>query len=289
MISYANGNYIETQEVAIPIIEDYVGALRGYRIFTTGTTINHQLFRIDDHILRLFSSAKSIFMEISFTKNQLSNLIKETISKNSNIKKELTIIIFFTGGPSDYTKVKPKGAAQLYILINEYKPPPIEWYKNGISVATFIYQRQYPTVKLLSYVGAVIAHQTVIPEYNAQEGLFISPEDNDTILEGTTFSFFVVDENDSLTTPPENKLILGSITRRVIVEIIKNNNLSYKEEKLKVSQLKNKKEAFLVSANRGIVPIVRINNFKINNGYPGEKTSLITKLYKQAQLNYKYV
>ena len=50
----------------------------------------------------------------------------------------------------------------------------------------------------LNYIGSINAHQTVIPEFKAQEGLFISPDDNNTILEGTTFSFFGVDDNNTI-------------------------------------------------------------------------------------------
>ena len=288
MISYANGKFIPTNEVAIPIADDYLGFKCGYRIFTSSTTIKHKFFRIDDHIERLISSAKNINMDVSFSLNELSALIKETILKNKEIKDDFIIFIFLSGGSPEPLTLKPKEPAHLYIIVNPLELPPEKWYNDGIAVATFNYQRQFPTAKLLNYIGSINAHQTVIPDYKAQEGLFISPDDNNTILEGTTFSFFAIDKNDTIITRPEDEFILGSITRRVIVEIIRENNLNFREEKIKVSDLKNMKESFLASSIRGVVPINRVNNTLIGNGRPGDKTLLLMQLYKDIKDKYEY-
>ena len=288
MISYANGKYIETKKVAIPIIDDYLGFKCGYRIFTSSTTINHKFFRLDDHIDRLISSAKDINMDVSFTSNELSELIKDTILKNNDIKDDFIIFIFLSGGSPEPMTLKPKEPAHLYIIVNPLILPPLEWYNDGISVATFAYQRQFPTVKLLNYVGSINAHQTVIPEYKAQEALFISPYDNNTILEGTTFSFFAIDKNNIIITRPEDEYILGSITRKVIIEILRKKNIIIKEEKIRVSDLKNMEEAFLASSIRGIVPITRINDTIIGSGNPGEKTLSLMQFYKNIKENYEY-
>ena len=287
MISYANGKFLPTEKIAIPIADDYLGFKCGYRIFTSSRTINHKFFRIDDHIDRLISSAHDINMNIEISKNEISHLIKETILKNKEINDEFIIFIFFSGGPPEPMTLKPSEAAHLYIIVNPLILPPLEWYENGITVATFPYQRQFPTVKLLNYVGSINAHQTVIPKYKAQEGLFISPDNNDTILEGTTFSFFAVD-NNTIITRPEDEYILGSITRRVIMEIIKQNDLNFIEKKIKVSDLKSMKEAFLASSIRGIVPITKVNDMKIGDGNPGEQTLSLMNYYKKNQENYEY-
>jgi len=288
LISYANGEFIPTEKVAIPIADDYLGFKCGYRIFTSSTTIKHKFFRIDDHIDRLISSAKDINMDVSFSSNELSALIKETILKNNDIKDDFIIFIFLSGGTPEHLTLKPKGSAHLYIIVNPLVLPPIEWYKNGIAVATFTFQRQFPTAKLLNYVGSINAHQTVIPDYKAQEGLFISPDDNDTILEGTTFSFFAVDQNNTIITRPEDEYILGSITRRVVVEILRENDINLREKNIKISDLNDMKEAFLASSIRGVVPITRVNNTIIGNGNPGGRTLLLMQLYKEIKGKYEY-
>tara|TARA_Y100001978_G_scaffold72734_1_gene65231 strand:- start:8 stop:877 length:870 start_codon:yes stop_codon:yes gene_type:complete len=287
MFSYSNGKFILTDKVAIPISEDYLGFKCGYRIFSTSTTVNHKFFRIDDHIDRLISSAEEINMEVSLTKKEISDIIKNTIFKNKNIQSEFTIMVFLSGGAPEPMTFKPEGPAKLYVIINKMVIPPKIWYEEGIALASYKYQRQYPNVKLLNYIGSINAHQTVIPKYGAQEALFISPSDN-TILEGTTFSFFIIDQKNNVIARPEDKYILGSITRKVIFEILQNNDISHKEEKTKFVDLKNFKEAFLASSIRGIVPVVRIDDHIIGNGKPGQTTLLLSKIYEKTKSIYEY-
>ena len=288
MISYSNGNFISTNEVMLPVYDDLVGTIRGYRIFTMGITVNQKLFRLEDHVQRLITHAQRIYMDIPHTSTEISQLIVKTIEKNSDESGEFTVLAFYSGGPSNASKVGPAQQPRLYILISPDAPPPEDWYENGISLATFPHQRQYPTVKLFNYVGGVVAHQTAVQKMNAQEGLFLSPVDNDSILEGTTFSFFAVDTQGCLITHPEDGAILESITRKVIVELAEKNEIPCKETPLKISKLDSISEAFLASCNRGIVPIVKIDDKTIRDGKPGEVTHLISELINKSQQNYSY-
>ena len=72
------------------------------------------------------------------------------------------------------------------------------------------------------------------------------------------------------------------------MELVNENDISYMEEKLKISNIKNMKETFLASSIRGIVPIVRINNMIIGDGKPGDNTLFLTKLYKHNKEGYEY-
>ena len=72
----------------------------------------------------------------------------------------------------------------------------------------------YPDVKLLNYVGAILAHQTVVPTQDAFDVLFVFPPDQQTILEGSTFTMFFIDPQGDIVTPPLDGRILDSITRR---------------------------------------------------------------------------
>ena len=83
-----------------------------------------------------------------------------------------------------------------------------------MALATFPHQRMLPDVKLLNYVGAVVAFQTVVPEHDAYDVLFVDPHDRRTILEGSTFTIYFVTSDGTIITPPLDGRILDSITRR---------------------------------------------------------------------------
>jgi len=227
-------------------------------------------------------------MEIPHSREEIKELIVSTIGKNVAEPGEFTILVFYSGGPSNSSKVKPLNPARLYILISPDSSPPDTWYEEGIILATYPHQRQYPTVKLFNYIGGVMAHQIAVPQFNADEGLFLSPKDNDTILEGTTFGFFGVNKDSCLITHPEDGSILESITRKVIIELAEKNNLTCKEIPLKKSALNTLSETFLVSCNRGIVPVVQINDKRIKDGKPGKITKLLSNIYSLDQQDYKY-
>ena len=151
--------------------------------------------------------------------------------------------------------------------------PPQEHYDNGVGLATFTHQRMLPDVKLLNYIGAVIAHQTVVLKYDAYDTLFLCPLDSNTILEGSTFTVFFVTKGGEIVTPPLDGRILDSVTRRVIFEIIRPlTDMKIIEETVTLDRIDDFDEAFLASTTRNILPVVRLDDKTIGSGRPGPVT-----------------
>ncbi len=137
--------------------------------------------------------------------------------------------------------------AHLYVATQKLEPWPKEYYDNGISLATYVHQRTYPDIKLLNYVGAVLAHQTAVPQFNAHDVLFINPGDRQTILEGSTFTVFFVNQLGELMTPPLDGRILDSITRRVVLELLEPwDSHHVLEMPVRLSDITSLPEAFIV-------------------------------------------
>ena len=285
MLSYANGKYVLSDELSLPVLADPVGTFRGFRIFTAARTIGSKVFRLQDHIDRLFSSAEKVYMPLPYTKNELQEIIQETINRNSEREGDLLLEIIYSGGMAGETKLNTAGSAVLYILVIPLKTPPDEWYRNGIKLASFVYQRQWPEIKLLNYVAGVIAHQTVVKEHQAQEALFVSPYENKTVLEGTTFSFFIVKDDVVITHPLDGKILPG-ITRRVVLELAEKQGITVKEESFVYNDLKDMDEAFITSSTRNVVPVVKVDNITIGKGVPGEITKKLINAFCEYQANY---
>ena len=316
MFSYANGKFVLTEELALPIKEDITGTIRGFRIFTACRTLpNGRVFRLEDHIDRLFNFANAIYMELPHDKNELKEVIQETIVKNkeegeedkssssaerseagderssatpfaaAREGKELLLEIIYSGGSANLSGVAPTGKAILYIMVLPLKMPPARWYEKGIKLATYPYQRQWPEIKFLNYVGAVIAHQTVVKKYEADDALFISPHEKKIILEGTTFNFFII-KNGVITTHPADGKILPGITRKVALELACQQGIKTKEDYFSLDDLLEVEEAFITSSTRNIVPVVRVDDIVIGSGQPGEITNKLARFFKEYQANY---
>jgi branched-chain amino acid aminotransferase len=287
MLSYANGEYVSTEKLAIPIASDIVGTIRGYRIFTACRTIGNKVFHLDDHIDRLFNSASAIYMELSQTKAELKGLVEETVAKNRPEQNgDLLIEIIYSGGAVADNGVAPIGPADLYIVVFSLKSPPDRWYREGMKLASFPYQRQWPEVKLLNYVGAVLAHQTVVKKFGADQALFISPDEKKIVLEGTTFNFFIVRGNTVVTHPLDGRILEG-ITRKVLLQLIKQTpDVEIKEDYFSYDDLKTVDEAFIASSTRNVVPVVKVDDIVIGNGKPGVVTEKLGEVFKEYLKNY---
>lgn len=269
----------------MPIVKDPIGTFRGFRIFTACRTIGEKIFRLEDHIERLFNSSKAIYMDLPQSKQELREIVQATVAQNKERKGELLLEIIYSGGEASAQGLAPVGKADLYILVLPLKMPPTQWYEQGIKLAIFPYERQWPEVKLLNYVGGVIAHQTVVKRYKADEALFVSLQKDPIVLEGTTFNFFVVKQGGILTHPLDGKILPG-ITRKVALELAEQKGLGIREDYFSVNDLTKVDEAFITSSTRNIVPVVKIDEMTIGKGMPGQITNELSRAFSEYQMSY---
>jgi branched-chain amino acid aminotransferase len=288
MLSYANGEYVSTGKLALPVASDIVGTIRGFRIFTACRTLGDKVFHLGDHTDRRFNSARAIYMDLPHTKDELRGIVEETVAQNrQNQDIDMLLEIIYSGGVAADNGVVPTGPARLYIAVFPLKPPPDRWYREGMKLASYRYQRQWPEVKLLNYVGAVIAHQTVVKKFGADQALFITPDDRQVVLEGTTFNFFIVRSGTVITHPLDGRILPG-ITRKVTLQLAKQMpNLEVKEDYFSYDDLKVVDEAFITSSTRNVAPAVKIDKIVIGNGKPGVVTQNLSRLFKEYQDSYR--
>ena len=253
------------------------GTMRGYRVFTACRTVRGKVFRMEDHLDRLYCSAAGIHMKPPLDRDALRTLLNELVDRNvkSGIPEDLLIDVIFSGGLLGATMKQSSNGAYLYIAAQPLEAPPSELYESGIALATFPHLRICPDIKLLHYIGAILAHQTVVPSLDAYEVLFVDPSDDQTILEGSTFTVFFVNSEREVVTPPLDGKILDSITRRVVLEILKAEGLELREEPALLSQISSLSESFIASTTRNVLPVTRIDGTIIGSGRPGAVTQSI--------------
>ena len=284
MISYQRSAFVETGELSLPYWDDISGTIRGYRIFTACRTVNKKIFRLQDHLDRLYKSAEAIYMIPPMNRNALEDVLSELVQKNEPHagESDLLIDVIFSGGLEGATMKQSGLGAHLYIAVQKMVPPTPEAYQKGVTLATYSHQRMFPGVKLLNYLGAIMAHQTVVPEYDAYDTLFLCPEDKDTILEGSTFTIFFVNSGGEIVTPPLDGRILESVTRKVIFELLTPlKDFGLKEGQIKFSRLDDFSECFLASTTRNILPVSQLNNHVIGQGKPGPVTLKAMKVLQE--------
>jgi len=281
IFSYQRDHFVATTDLVLPFIDDISGTIRGYRIFTACRTVRGKIFRLEDHLDRLYYSASAIHMLPPMDRDRLRDLLAEVVQKNreGGFSDDLLIDVIFSGGLAGSTMMQSGQGAHLYVAVQELAPPPPEAYEQGVALATFVHQRLCPDVKLLSYIGAILAHQTVVTGHDAYDAVFVCPPDGKIILEGSTFTVFFVNREGEILTPPLDGRILDSITRRVVLEVVSGNgSLTIREAPVHLNELPRFSEAFLASTTRNVVPVIRIDGEVVGSGVPGPVTRRVMKL-----------
>ncbi len=268
MISYANGHFVATQDVSIPVESDTLGSIRGLRIFTTGLVIDGKITLLDEHVKRLIDSGNRLGFLDMLPAEKLAALMEETAQKNhdSAPEKIRVIKVILSGGKAGSKTAQTVSRPLLYIMVSAFVSPPGIYYEKGVSVATFPYQRDLPDVKLTYYIGSLLAQENMA-KHHADYPVFVTPEEPTCFLEGDTFSVFFVKGN-TIFTPQTNGRILKGITRQSVISIAKNH---YKicEQDVLLSSISDYDEAFLTSSIRQVMPIVKIDGHVIGTGKPG--------------------
>ena len=284
LISFSRDRFIPSEEVSLNVRGNYLSVTRGYQVFTFFKTANNGVpVFLEDHIDRIVGNAKSMQMNLSFSKEDIQSLVYQTLEKNDFSKTECNVMIIMAGkAPDDISGLVSSEAVDLFIVTSPIKKYPKESYQNGISLGLYEFERIDAEVKTpYTYYGGMKAHRSLVHEGSFDEVLYTSKEE---ILEGTTFSFFII-KNDIVTTTKLDGRILGSVTRKNLLRLMDYYQINHCESKITIEDLKTSSEAFIASANRDLIPVVSIDNHKIGDGIIGPKYKQLIELYQKEIYN----
>ena len=272
---YFNGKIIALNKVGINPYD--IGLLRGYGVFDVMCTENKKPFLLDLHWKRLQDSAKELNLKIPIAKNEYKNILQKIIKLNGFPKSVIRTIL--TGGPSDNGFSYISGNETFLILIEKFINLPKEIYSKGAKTITLKYNRQIPLTKTTNYITA-IKHQKIKEKNKAIEIIYFQ---NGNFLEASTSNLFII-KNNLIITPKEN--ILSGITRNLIIKLAKQKGINIEEREIPEKDFLAASEVFLTATNKGIVPIVKVDNRKVGNGQVGEITKLLMNTFNDFSNKY---
>jgi len=273
-ISYTQEGFTPTEEVSFNFSKNYLSIVRGYQVFTFFRTMNMKPIFLDDHLDRIFSNALSMHMEVPFSKEELKQKVFQTLEHNKSSLNELNIMILFAGTTAlKYSPLSTDQPIDLYIIISPVKEYSQE-YLSGVSLGLFEYARNMGEVKApFTYFGGILGEHQLVKTKKYDEILFT---DQGLILEGSTFSFFAV-KGSKIITPPTDGKILESVTRKNVIQSCLD-GFEFEERPILVEEISSFNEAFITSANRGVVPVLKIDGSLISSSV-GSVTSSIKERY----------
>jgi branched-chain amino acid aminotransferase len=268
-IYYVDGKYVSADQAVIPV--DDLAIVRGIGVFDLLRTYNGKPIFIKEHVQRLYQSALAINLDLPWSQEEICRVVQTTLDQN-NLGEANARIIVTGGSSSDF--ITPEGNPRLIVLVTPLPRLPAWWRTKGVNVITLREKRKFPGAKSIDYLAATMALRKA-KQKDAIEAIYL--DDQGRALEGTTSNLFLFC-NDTLVTPGSG--MLSGITRKVILEITKA-AFAIEIRDVQIKELLSASEVFITGTNKGLVPVVRIDDVVIGDGRPGEKTVEVMTLLEQ--------
>lgn len=269
MIIYLDGKFVPESEAKVSVFDH--GLLYGDGVFEGIRAYNGRVFRLDEHIDRLYDSAKTIDLKVPLTKEEFKEALLETLRRNNF--KDAYIRPIVTRGKGDLGLDPRKCSVPTVIII------PTNWgamygdlYEKGLSAITVSVRRNAcdalpPNVKSLNYLNNILAK--IEANYKGgDEAIFLDPQGH--ITEGSGDNLFLVKDGALIT--PHTLNNLRGVTRHVVLEVAASLGLTVVERDLGYFDVYTADEVFVTGTAAEIGPIVKVDGRVIGNGKPGPVT-----------------
>ena len=281
LMIYIDGKYYPKSEAKISVYDH--GLLYGDGVFEGIRAYNGVVFKLKEHINRLFKSAHPIFLKIPLTKQQLSEAILETLKKNN--LKDAYIRLVVTRGVGDLGLDPRKCPKATTIIITEplLQLHSAEKVENGINtVITWVKRNPVDTqtheMKSLNYLNSILGK---IEANNIGADEAICLDKTGFVCEGVGENIFIV-RDGKLSTPPLSSGALDGITRTLIIRLAKKLGIEVIEQNITPNELFTADEVFFTGTAAEVAPIREVNKRTIGSGKPGPVTKQIMQEFEKA-------
>ena len=275
---YIDGKYYTEKDAKISVFDH--GLLYGDGIFEGIRVYHDRVFKLKEHIDRLFYSAKSILLTIPMTHGELMKAVIETCRRNKVRDGYIRLVVTRGVGTLGLNPQRCKDPSVI-IIAGKIQLYPVELYQRGMEIVTASTTRNLhsalnPAIKSLNYLNNILAK---IEATNAgcEEAILLNAEG--FVAECTGDNVFIVKEGHLLT-PPLSAGALYGITRRVVMEIAEESGLVVSEPNLTRYDLFNADECFLTGTGAELMPVVKIDGRVIGTGKPGRVTGRLVAQYR---------
>jgi len=274
---YIDGKFYDEAKAKVSVFDH--GLLYGDGIFEGIRAYNGRVFRLKEHIDRLFYSAKAIMLDIPMSHSDLMKITVETCRRNKLRDGYIRLVITRGVGTLGLNPNRCKNPSVI-IIAGKIQLYPVEYYQRGLDIVTVptvrnLHSAVNGAIKSLNYLNNVLAK---IEANNAgcEEAIMLNSEG--FVSECTGDNIFIVKQGQLLT-PPLSSSALYGITRKVVLDLAVEAGIPTGEPNLTRYDLFNADECFLTGTGAELVPVVKIDARVIGNGKPGPITRKLVERY----------
>ena len=274
---FIDGKYLNERDAKISVFDH--GLLYGDGVFEGIRAYNGRVFKLKEHIDRLFYSAKAILLEIPMTHAEMMKATVETIRVNK--LRDCYVRLVVTRGVGNLG-LNPRSCKKpsLFIIAGKIQVYPTELYARGMEIVTVptvrnLHSAVNPAIKSLNYLNNILAK---IEANNAgvEEAIMLNAEG--FVAECTADNLFII-KHGELFTPSLSAGALYGITRGTVMELATQFGVRVSEPNLTRYDLFNADECFLTGTGAEIMPVIKIDGRVIGSGKPGVLTLKLSEEY----------
>ncbi|MEM0007398.1 MAG: branched-chain-amino-acid transaminase [Candidatus Bathyarchaeia archaeon] len=286
LLVYIDGEYYPKSQAKISVYDH--GLLYGDGVFEGIRAYNGVVFKLKEHIDRLYRSAHAIMLQIPITKEEMTNIVLETLRKNN--LKDAYIRLVVTRGVGDLGLDPRKCSKPTIIVITDtIALHKSEAKEKGIT-AMLTWVKRDPVdatsheIKSLNYLNSILAK--IEANINGVDEA-ICLDKNGFVCEGVAENIFIV-KNGRIYTPPSYTGALPGITAETVKELAKSLGYEVLEKNITPYELFTADEVFFTGTAAEIIPVREINKRQIGNGKPGPITKRLMEEFSKLVQDPRY-
>lgn len=275
---FVNDQFVKKDEAVISVYDH--GFLYGDGVFEGIRVYSGNVFRLKEHLNRLYESAHSIMLEIPYTEEEFTEIIVNTVKRNKLYSAYIRVVVSRGAGNLG---LDPRNCARPSVIVIA-EPLAIygeELYKTGLKMASVATRRNRPDVlspqvKSLNYLNNIAVKLESI-QAGADEALMMN--DQGYVTEGSSDNIFIV-KNEAIKTPPVYLGALEGITRNVIIELAKEKGYQIEETPFTRHDVYTADEVFLTGTAAEVIAVVDVDGRTIGSGKPGKVTDDLLEAFR---------
>ena len=266
-----NGTILEQKDALVSVADKAVWY--DFGVYENIKVLQGKLMWVGEHADRLFTSAEIIGLHIGEEKGHILQWVR-TYAETQKLKDHIIKVCVY--GDAD-----KNARATVYIFAIGLTFYPDSFYSHGVKAITYQGERNFPQAKSMDTLVNFIAFRTA-KEQGAFEAILVDREGN--AREGSRSNLYIVEQGTIITPPSED--VLEGVTRVLVLNLLKENEIPFKEERISKARLMAADEIFITATSSNVMPVTEIDQQKIGAGAPGEATKRIIQLYRTMQKIY---
>lgn len=276
---FFNGEFVETKDAKVSVFDH--GLLYGDGVFEGIRSYNRRVFRLDEHVDRLYESAEAIRLTIPVSKEEFKKDIIESLKVNDLDNAYIRVVV--TRGVGDLGLDPRKcGKPTIFIIADTIKLYPQELYETGLPIVIAKTRRNHPVsldprIKSLNYLNNILGRIDAI-DGGTEEALMLSLDGH--VVECTGDNILIV-TNGKLVTPPAHIGALEGVTLDAVVRLAHARGIDAEYKEIYPEDVYAAEECFLTGTAAEIIPVIKVEDKVIGNGKPGEMTKMLLADYRE--------